>query len=86
MIIVVLGSRGYTSWDKPLAAGPEASALRRISASGGYPSSAPARAIFLAVRPGTALLRSITDAPCLHAKPQCEIAQQVWQVTVIVKA
>jgi hypothetical protein len=85
-IIVVLGGTGMPTWDQPLAAGPHASLLRRVSASGGYPSSAPARAVFLAVHPGTSVIRSITDAACLHAKPSCEIAQQVWQVSVIVTA
>lgn len=84
-IIVVLGAPGYPTWDQPLAAGPQAASLRRVSASGGYPSSAPARATFLAVRPGTAAIRSLTDAACLHAKPRCMIAQRVWQVSVIVR-
>jgi len=84
LIIVVLGSPGYPTWDQPLAAGPHLAALRRVSAVGGYPSSAPARATFVAVTAGKALIRSITDAACLHTKPACEIAQRVWQVSVIV--
>jgi hypothetical protein len=85
-IIVVLGGLGLPTWDQPLAAGPGAGLLRRVSASGGYPSTAPARATFLAVRQGTSTIRSITDAKCLHTKPMCLIAQQVWQVSVIVTA
>lgn len=84
LIMVVLGGPGLPTWDQPLAAGPQASLLHRVSASGGYPSSAPARAEFLAVYRGRSVIRSITDAACLHAKPRCEIAQQVWQVSVII--
>ena len=60
----------------------------RVSASGGYPSSLPARAVFKAVRPGTAKLTSWTDAKCLHLpEPQrCLPPQQLWQVTVIIPA
>lgn len=81
-IIVVLGAPGFATWDQPLAAGPRAGSLRRVQASGGYPSTAAAKATFVAVRTGTALIRAITDAACLHTKPPCEIAQQVWQVSV----
>jgi hypothetical protein len=86
LIIVALGGPGLPTWDQPLAAGPRAGLLHRVSASGGYPSSAPARARFLAVRQGRSVIRSITDAACLHAKPMCEFAQQVWQVSVVVTA
>lgn len=86
MIIVVLGGPGLPTWDQPLAAGPQASLLHRLSASGGYPSTAPAKATFLAVRQGASLIRSITDVKCLHTKPMCQIAQQVWQISVIVTA
>ena len=78
-ITVVLGPAG--PWDPPVARG---TALVRISSSGGYPTSLPARAVFLAVRPGTARLTSTTDARCLHARPSCSIPQRLWQVTVIV--
>jgi hypothetical protein len=74
--------RGGGTWDLPRAAGK---AVRRTSASGGYPTSPPARATFRAVRPGTAVLRSMTDAKCLHAQPPCAIAQRLWTVTVIVR-
>lgn len=86
LIIVALGGPGLPTWDQPLAAGPRASLLHRVSASGGYPSSAPARAQFLAVHPGRSMIRSITDAACLHSKPMCAMAQQVWQVSVIIIA
>ena len=72
-------------WDRPVAQG---GAVVRVSASGGYPSSLPARAVFKAVRPGTARPTSWTDARCLHL-PQaqrCLPAQQMWEVTVVVPA
>jgi len=59
-------------------------AVRRVSASGGYPGQQPARAAFLAVRPGGAILATINDTACLHAQPACLPAQQEWRVTVIV--
>jgi hypothetical protein len=80
LVIVDLSSKGLM-WDRPTASGQ---ALRRISASGGYPTTRPARAEFRAVRPGKAGVSSVTDAKCLHAKPRCEIAQRLWHVAIIV--
>ena len=76
---VVLASGGV--WDLPRASGH---AVRRIKASGGYPTGRPARATFRAVRPGKSMLTSITDAKCLHSRPSCKIAQRLWSVTIIV--
>jgi len=57
-----------------------------VSAGGGYPSRQPAVAAFQAARPGPATINATSDAACLHAKPACAIAQQEWQVTVVVTA
>jgi len=81
---VSLAGDGIISWHRPAVPAAKSGVLRRVSASGGYPGRRPARATFRAVRPGTALISSITDARCLHASPPCEIAQRLWQVTVIV--
>lgn len=80
-VTVTLASRGMFSWHVPAAAG---AAVTRVSASGGYPGPRPARAVFLAVQPGSATLTAINDTACLHAQSACEPAQQVWRVTVIV--
>jgi hypothetical protein len=69
----------FMAWHLPAAAG---AALRRVSASGGYPSRQPARAVFLAVAPGTAVLSAESDMACLHAHPRCMVPQQLWHVTV----
>ena len=69
------------SWDQPVAQG---TAVALVSASGGYPASLPARAVFRAVRAGTARLTSVTDAKCLHLEPRCLPPQRIWEVTVIV--
>jgi len=85
-ITVVLGPSGMVMpWDRPVAQG---GAVVRVSTSGGYPSSLPARAVFKAVRPGTARLTSWTDAKCLHLPEaqRCLPPQQIWEVTVIVPA
>jgi hypothetical protein len=79
---VMLGSNGML-WDLPAATG---NAVRRTSANGGYPTSRPASATFRAIRPGAAVLSSMTDAKCLHAQPRCAIAQRLWSVTVIVRS
>ncbi len=83
--VVLESSSVMMLWGQPAAQG---GAAVRVSASGGYPSSLPARAVFKAVRPGTAQLTSWTDAKCLHLpEPQkCLPAQQLWQVRVIVPA
>jgi hypothetical protein len=79
-IVVILASPAQM-WQPPRASGL---ALRRTTSRGGYPLSQVALASFVAVRPGLATLTSTTDARCLHAQPPCEIAQQLWAVTVIV--
>jgi hypothetical protein len=69
------------SWHLPAATGR---AVRRISASGGYPGHQPARATFLATWPGRAVLSSFDDIACLHARPSCAVAQRSWRVVVFV--
>jgi hypothetical protein len=69
------------SWHVPAATGK---AVRRTSASGGYPGHQPARATFLATWPGRAVLSSIDDIACLHARPACAVAQRSWRVVVFV--
>lgn len=80
-VTVVLEPGGQ--WHRPATS---SGALVLVSASGGYPTTMPASAVFRAVRPGTALMTSATDAACLHAKPPCAIPQRGWRVTVIVSA
>ena len=80
-VAVTLTPGTFFSWHVPAAA---AAAVRRVSASGGYPGQQPARAAFLAVRSGEAMLTTINDTACLHAQPACEPAQQEWRVTIIV--
>lgn len=77
---VVLGDHGQ-QWVTPASDGP---AVHRTAASGGYPSGKPADAVFLAVRAGRASVSSMTDYPCLHARPPCKIPQRVWTVRVVV--
>jgi hypothetical protein len=77
--VVLRGSA--LSWHVPAATGR---AVRRTSASGGYPGHQPARATFVATWPGRAVLSSFDDAACLHARPSCAIAQRSWRVVVFV--
>jgi hypothetical protein len=79
---VVLVGHGM-QWHRPASPEP---LLRVAEASGGYPSTRPAIAVFLAVRSGTASVSSITDHPCLHAQPPCMIPQRVWSLRVLVTA
>jgi len=69
------------SWHIPAATGM---ALRRTSASGGYPGHQPARATFLATWPGRAVLSSFDDIACLHSRPSCAVAERTWRVVVFV--
>jgi hypothetical protein len=69
------------SWHVPAASGR---AVRRTSASGGYPGHQPARATFVATWPGRAVLSSVNDIACLHARPSCALAQRSWRVVVFV--
>jgi hypothetical protein len=79
-VSVVLGGTAL-SWHVPTATG---TAVRRTSASGGYPGHQPARATFLATWPGRAVLSSVDDIACLHARPSCAVAQRSWRVVVFV--
>jgi hypothetical protein len=80
-LTVTLGPHSAFSWHVPAATG---AAVRRTSASGGYPGDRPARATFLAVRAGRSILAAVDDTACLHAQPACLLPQQSWQVVVIV--
>jgi hypothetical protein len=53
-------------------------AVRRISASGGYPDRQPARATFVAASPGGPILSSVDYISCLHVRPSCAVAQRSW--------
>ena len=68
------------SWHVPAA---EGAAVRRVTASGGYPAQQPARALFLAVQPGSATLSTVDDTACLHAHPACLPPPREWRVTVV---
>lgn len=85
LITVVLSGQGVLRWNRPRLAQTALGVLRQVSASGGYPSQAPARASFHAVREGTEAIISSTDARCLHAHPRCAIVQRLWRVTVVVR-
>jgi len=80
--VVVLLASGGPMWDRPTAS---ASALRVGQASGGYPTTMPARATFRAVRRGVSTITSVSDARRLHARPRCEIPQRLWRVVIIVR-
>jgi hypothetical protein len=58
--------------------------VRRVSASGGYPSEDDARATFRARATGTVDLTSYTDYSCLHTQPRCLPPQREWSVRVVV--
>jgi len=77
--VVLRGSA--LSWHVPAATGK---AVRRTSAGGGYPGHLPARATFVATWPGRAVLSSVNDIACLHARPACAVAQRSWRVVVFV--
>lgn len=72
---------GAYAWHRPRLTG---SGLRLLSVTGGYPSHGLMRAVYLATGPGTAVLSSVSDMPCLHEHPQCLVAQRLWTATVII--
>lgn len=83
LTVELLPGRGVYAWDRPRLTG---TALRLVSVAGGYPAHGAMRAVFLAVRPGTADVSASSDLPCLHSTPRCLPAQRVWAVRVIVGA
>lgn len=62
----------------------DSTVAQRIWAAGGYPSADDARATFVARHRGKADITAVTDYPCLHTTPRCEIAQRIWVVHVVV--
>jgi hypothetical protein len=82
-VVLALPAPSMMMWDQPVVQG---SAVTRVAVNGGYPSGLPARAVFLAVAPGTVQLVSQTDAQCNHQTPPCPAPDQAWQVTVLVPA
>lgn len=74
---------GAYAWDRPRLTG---SGLRLLSVTGGYPYHGLMRAVFLATGPGTAVLSSSSDMPCLHESPRCLVAQREWTATVNIRA
>jgi hypothetical protein len=84
-ITVVLDAQGMLRWNRPRLAGSATGVLRQLSASGGYPSAAPAQASYRAVRVGTVAIFSGTNARCLHAQPPCAIPQRLWRITIVVR-
>lgn len=83
LTVELLPGRGVYAWDRPRLTG---TALRLVSVTGGYPARGAMRALFLAVRPGTAEVSASSDLPCLHSTPRCLLAQRVWAVRVIVRS
>lgn len=72
---------GAYAWREPRLAG---NGLRLLSVTGGYPSRGLMRATLLATSPGTTVVSSLSDMPCLHEHPSCAVAQQRWTATVVV--
>lgn len=73
---------GAYAWHRPRLTG---AGLRLLSVTGGYPYHGLMRAVFLATGPGTAVLSSFSDMPCLHERPRCLVAQRRWTATVIIR-
>lgn len=82
-VTVTLTSDGMFSWYPPTAT---SAAMRRDRAGGGYPAMTAAWAVFTAVQPGVATLRTSDDTACLHTTPRCLPPVESWQVTVEVRA
>jgi hypothetical protein len=78
--LVVVKLRG--SYDPPTVDRPEV--LREVNHSGGYPSSADAKASFTAVSTGSAVLSGRIDMACMHTNPHCMIMTAPMRVTFVV--
>ena len=81
LTVALASGPGAYAWHRPRLTG---SGLRLLSVTGGYPSHGPMRAVYLATGPGTAVLSSVSDMPCLHERPRCLVAQRLWTATVII--
>jgi hypothetical protein len=82
-ITVTLTPTNLGNWTRPQITGQ--GVLRPIATSGGYPSSQPLHAVYLAAATGTASIATRTDLPCLHARPACLPPEENWQVHVSVR-
>lgn len=82
LTVILAPGPGAYAWHRPRLTG---SGLL-LSVTGGYPYHGLMQAVFLATGPGTAVLSSFSDMPCLHERPRCLVAQRLWTVTVIIRA
>jgi hypothetical protein len=73
---------GNGTWDPPVSSAP--GVVRRESTTGGYPSSAPAYAMFKALARGSADVTATSDAACFHTDPRCLMPSRQWTVHVVV--
>lgn len=72
-----------SSFRRPTTTRPKV--LKRIRYAGGYGTGENVTAVFKALARGRADVSSVTDYPCRHTTPPCELAQQGWVVHVIVR-
>ena len=70
------------SYDPPTSGRTQV--LARRSSTGGYPGSAPVRAVFEAVAAGQADVSSSSDYSCFHSSPRCLRPSRLWVLHVIV--
>lgn len=81
-ISVTLGDLPGVKWYRPAANGH---LLRLTSATGGFPTSKPMRASYLALAPGTAEITATGDLACRRPPTPCERPSPIWQVRVIIR-
>jgi hypothetical protein len=74
---------GAYAWDRPRLTG---AGLRLVSVAGGYPARGPMMAVLLATSPGTVMVSSVGDFPCLHSRPVCALAVRSWTIQVIIRS
>lgn len=72
-----------SSFRRPTSTHPKA--LKRVRYTGGYGTGENLTATFKALTKGRADVSSVTDYPCRHTTPPCELAQQGWVVHVVVR-
>jgi hypothetical protein len=82
-ISVTLGGTAGVKWYRPGAG--DGSLLRLVSAGGGYPSSTPMRATYLALAPGVSEITTTGDLPCHRPPTPCGAPNPMWRVEVIIQ-
>jgi hypothetical protein len=82
-ITVTLPPTNAGIWDRPQVS--DLRLLRLTSVTGGYPSTSPLQAAYIAIGRGQVNVATQTDLACFHGHPACAPPVSGWRVRLMVR-